>query len=45
MVNVISTATVIQLWHRDDGYQIVGNALPDFVMSLGSNLRWGAFWI
>jgi TonB-linked SusC/RagA family outer membrane protein len=28
---------------RDDGYQIVGNALPDFVMSLGSNLRWGAF--
>lgn len=25
---------------REDGYQIIGNALPDFVMSFGNNLKW-----
>ncbi len=28
---------------RDDGYQIVGNAMPDFNMSIGSNFRWNNF--
>lgn len=28
---------------REDGYQIVGNALPDFIMSLGNNFTWRNF--